>query len=89
MELAKSFDGLGAEYNRPIYSSLADVPGDNQRPIRLRKFLELRGVPVAIVELGQGHRRRQQLRPALCVAKSASVVSESRSRSESAGLADR
>jgi alkaline phosphatase len=31
--LGKSLDGLATEYKRPIYSSLADVPADNQRPI--------------------------------------------------------
>jgi len=33
VELGKTLDGLATEYKRPIYSSLADVPADNQRPI--------------------------------------------------------
>src|SRR5688572_22854441 len=33
VEIGKNFEGLASEYKRPIYSSLADVPADNQRPI--------------------------------------------------------
>ena len=33
LELGKTLEGRGAEYKRPIYSSLADVPPTDQRPI--------------------------------------------------------
>jgi hypothetical protein len=33
VELGKTLEGLATEYMRPIYSSLADVPANNQRPI--------------------------------------------------------
>jgi alkaline phosphatase len=32
-KLGKTFDALATEHKRPIYSSLADVPAENQRPI--------------------------------------------------------
>ncbi len=37
-DLGKTLDGLATEHKRPIYSSLADVPADNQRPIVVQEL---------------------------------------------------
>jgi len=53
VEAGTSFDALASQHDRPIYASLADVPGGNSRPVVVADSIDARAATLKALDLLQ------------------------------------